>query len=81
MNDVQYLTEYSDGAGYKGPVIKAGAGVQVSELYKFASGRGVVVVAAGGQASDRIRTGNSVLTSTDCGLHRRLYPGRWSFAP
>jgi hypothetical protein len=52
MNDLQYLTEYSDGAGYKGPVIKAGAGVQVSELYKFASGKAVVVVAGGGQVND-----------------------------
>ncbi|CAO2654584.1 Nn.00g113170.m01.CDS01 [Neocucurbitaria sp. VM-36] len=49
LKDIQLLDNYVDGSGYKGPAIKAGAGVQAFELYKFSNERGVVVVAGEGQ--------------------------------
>jgi hypothetical protein len=52
LKDVQYFDDYADESGYKGPAIKAGAGVQAFELYKFASDNGVVAVAGEGQVSD-----------------------------
>jgi hypothetical protein len=79
MNDLQYFTEYVDGA-YKGPAIKAGAGVQVSDLYRFANGKGVVAVAGGGQVCRYHLMGQSVLTVTDIRCHWRLYSRRWPFA-
>lgn len=52
LKDLQFISAYDDGKGYKGPAIKAGAGVQAFELYKFAKGQGVVAVAGEGQARD-----------------------------
>ncbi|KAF2020151.1 FAD binding domain-containing protein [Aaosphaeria arxii CBS 175.79] len=49
LKDIQYIESYVDGSGYKGPAFKAGAGVQVSELYKAASDRGVMVVGSDAQ--------------------------------
>ncbi|KAF2829523.1 hypothetical protein CC86DRAFT_190920 [Ophiobolus disseminans] len=49
LKDIQYFDNYVDESGYKGPAIKAGAGVQAFELYKFANQRGVVAVAGEGQ--------------------------------
>jgi hypothetical protein len=51
LKDMQYFDNYVDDSGYKGPAIKAGAGVQAFELYKFANERNVVAVAGEGQAS------------------------------
>jgi hypothetical protein len=51
LKDMQYFDSYVDDSGYKGPAIKAGAGVQAFELYRFASQRGVVAVAGEGQVS------------------------------
>lgn len=44
LKDMQYFDKY-DGAGYTGPAIKLGGGVQTFELYKFANQKGVVAVA------------------------------------
>ena len=49
LKDTQYFDNYVDESGYKGPAIKAGAGVQAFELYKFANQNGVVAVAGEGQ--------------------------------
>jgi hypothetical protein len=49
LKDIQFIDNYVDESGYKGPAIKAGAGVQAFELYKFASEKGVVAVAGEGQ--------------------------------
>ncbi|KAH3995058.1 hypothetical protein HBI56_237430 [Parastagonospora nodorum] len=49
LKDMQYFDSYVDESGYKGPAIKAGAGVQAFELYKFADQKGVVAVAGEGQ--------------------------------
>jgi hypothetical protein len=46
---MQFFSEYVDESGYKGPALKAGAGVQASELYRFADQHGVVAVAGEGQ--------------------------------
>jgi hypothetical protein len=51
LKDIQYFDNYMDDTGYKGPAIKAGAGVQAFELYKFADQNGVVAVAGEGQVS------------------------------
>lgn len=49
LKDIQYFDNYVDESGYIGPAIKAGAGVQAYELYRFATQRGVVAVAGEGQ--------------------------------
>lgn len=49
LKDVQFFDNYVDESGYKGPAIKAGAGVQAFELYKFANDHGVIAVAGEGQ--------------------------------
>jgi len=49
LKDILFTANYVDESCYKGPVIKAGAGVQAFELYKAASANGVVVVAGEGQ--------------------------------
>jgi hypothetical protein len=49
LKDIQYFDNYVDDSGYKGPAIKAGAGVQAFELYKFANEKKVVAVAGEGQ--------------------------------
>jgi hypothetical protein len=49
LKDMQYFNNYVDDSGYKGPAIKAGAGVQAFELYRFATQLGVVAVAGEGQ--------------------------------
>ncbi|KAF2121183.1 hypothetical protein BDV96DRAFT_484134 [Lophiotrema nucula] len=49
LKDMQFFDNYVDESGYKGPAIKAGAGVQAFELYKFANDHGVVAVAGEGQ--------------------------------
>jgi FAD/FMN-containing dehydrogenase len=49
LKDMQYFDNYVDDSGYKGPAIKASAGVQASELYKFADKYGVLAVAGEGQ--------------------------------
>ncbi|KAH7394884.1 hypothetical protein DE146DRAFT_64081 [Phaeosphaeria sp. MPI-PUGE-AT-0046c] len=49
LKDMQYFDNYVDDSGYKGPAIKAGAGVQAFDLYKFASSKGMVAVAGEGQ--------------------------------
>ncbi|KAL5115093.1 hypothetical protein ACEQ8H_007008 [Pleosporales sp. CAS-2024a] len=49
LKDIAYFDNYVDDSGYTGPAIKAGAGVQAFELYKFANDKGVVAVAGEGQ--------------------------------
>ncbi|KAF1839395.1 FAD-binding domain-containing protein [Decorospora gaudefroyi] len=49
LKDMMFFDNYVDESGYKGPAIKAGAGVQAFELYKFANEHGVVAVAGEGQ--------------------------------
>jgi hypothetical protein len=49
LKDIQYFDNYVDDSGYKGPAIKAGAGVQAFELYEFANEKKVVAVAGEGQ--------------------------------
>ncbi|KAH9881798.1 hypothetical protein J1614_000969 [Plenodomus biglobosus] len=49
LKDMLYIADYVDESDYRGPVIKAGSGVQAFELYKFASDKGVVAVAGEGQ--------------------------------
>ncbi|KAF2845498.1 FAD-binding domain-containing protein [Plenodomus tracheiphilus IPT5] len=49
LKELLYMADYVDESGYRGPAIKAGAGVQAFELYKFANDKGVVAVAGEGQ--------------------------------
>lgn len=49
FKDILFFDNYVDESGYRGPAIKAGAGVQAFELYKFANEHGVVAVAGEGQ--------------------------------
>ncbi|CAI6342256.1 unnamed protein product [Periconia digitata] len=49
LKDIQFFDNYVDESGYKGPAVKAGAGVQAFELYKAVSDKNVVVVAGEGQ--------------------------------
>ncbi|KAH8728568.1 hypothetical protein GQ44DRAFT_674864 [Phaeosphaeriaceae sp. PMI808] len=49
LKNIQYFDNYVDDSGYKGPAIKAGAGVLAFELYRFATQLGVVAVASAGQ--------------------------------
>lgn len=53
LKDMQFIENYVDESGYKGPAIKTGVGVQAFELYKFAHDRGVMVVAGEGQVGDQ----------------------------
>lgn len=50
LKDIQFFDSYTDGS-YKGPAVKAGAGVQAFDLYKAANDKGLVVVGGEGQAS------------------------------
>ena len=54
LKDIMFIDNYVDDSGYRGPAIKAAAGVQAFELYRFANERGVVVVAGEGQVSKRV---------------------------
>lgn len=54
LKDMQYFDNYVDDSGYRGAAIKAGAGVQAFELYKFASSKGVVAVAGEGQVRTHV---------------------------
>jgi hypothetical protein len=56
LKDMQFFDSYADDSGYKGPAVKAGAGVQAFDLYKAANDKGLVVVAGEGQVSDIPRT-------------------------
>jgi hypothetical protein len=49
LKDMLFVDDYIDEFGYQGPALKAGAGVQAFELYRFASEHGVVAVAGEGQ--------------------------------
>jgi hypothetical protein len=49
LKDIQVFDNYVDDSGYKGPAVKAGAGVQAFELYKAVSDKGYAVVAGEGQ--------------------------------
>ncbi|KAF1993650.1 FAD-binding domain-containing protein [Amniculicola lignicola CBS 123094] len=49
FKDIQFFDNYVDESGYRGPAIKAGAGIQAFELYKAANDHGVVVIAGEGQ--------------------------------
>jgi hypothetical protein len=49
LKDMQFFDNYVDDSGYKGPAVKAGAGVQAFDLYKAANDKGLVVVAGEGQ--------------------------------
>ncbi|EFQ95236.1 hypothetical protein PTT_06823 [Pyrenophora teres f. teres 0-1] len=49
LKDMMMLENYVDQSGYRGPAIKAGAGVQAFELYKFADQHGYMAVAGEGQ--------------------------------
>lgn len=49
LKDIQVIDNYVDDSGYKGPAVKAGAGVQAFELYKAVNDKGVIVVAGEGQ--------------------------------
>ena len=51
LKETRFYQNYSDGAGYEGPAIKAGSGVQAFELYKFAHDHNVTVVTQGELAS------------------------------
>jgi FAD/FMN-containing dehydrogenase len=53
LKDMMFFDSYVDESGYRGPSIKAGAGVQAFELYKFANDHGVVAVAGEGQVRNR----------------------------
>jgi hypothetical protein len=50
LKDIQFFDNYVDG-NYKGPAVKAGAGVQAFDLYKAANSKGLVVVGGEGQVS------------------------------
>lgn len=49
LKDIEFFKNYVDASGYRGPAIKAAAGVQAFELYKFANQNSVVAVAGEGQ--------------------------------
>ncbi|RMZ72536.1 fad binding domain-containing [Pyrenophora seminiperda CCB06] len=49
LKDMMMLENYVDESGYRGPAIKAGAGVETFELYKFANQHGYVAVGGEGQ--------------------------------
>ncbi|KAF1955810.1 FAD binding domain-containing protein [Byssothecium circinans] len=49
LKDIQVFDNYVDDSGYKGPAVKAGAGVQAFELYKAVSDKGYAVVAGEGR--------------------------------
>lgn len=49
LKDIQFFDNYVDDSGYKGPAVKAGAGVQAFGLYKAANDKGLVVVGGEGQ--------------------------------
>lgn len=49
LKDIQWFDNYVDDSGYKGPAVKAGAGIQAYELYKAANDKGLVVVGGEGQ--------------------------------
>ena len=49
LKDMMFFDDYVNEAEYRGPAIKAGAGVQAFELYRFANDHGVVAVAGEGQ--------------------------------
>lgn len=55
LKDLQFFDNYVDESGYKGPAIKAGAGVQAFELYKFANEHGVMAIAGEGQVCGKLR--------------------------
>lgn len=61
LKDIQYFDNYMDESGYKGSAIKAGAGVQAFELYKFADQKGVVAVAGEGQVCERRLSSEAIL--------------------
>lgn len=44
LKDLQYIPKYSGPGGYKGPAIKAGAGVEGRDLYEFGHQYGVTTV-------------------------------------
>lgn len=48
LKDIQFFDSYVDG-NYKGPAVKAGAGVQAFDLYKAANDKGFIVVGGEGQ--------------------------------
>lgn len=48
LKDIQVFDAYIDGS-YNGPAVKAGAGVQASDLYKAANDKGLIVVGGEGQ--------------------------------
>ncbi|KAF2645582.1 FAD binding domain-containing protein [Massarina eburnea CBS 473.64] len=48
LKDIQVFDNYVDDSGYRGPAVKAGAGVQAFELYKAVSDKGYAVVAGEG---------------------------------
>jgi hypothetical protein len=54
LKDMLFVDDYIDESGYRGPAIKAAAGVQAFELYKFAGEHGVVAVAGEGQVGRRL---------------------------
>lgn len=50
LKDIQFLPNYvQDGGGYKGPVFKAGSGVQAWEIYEAANKQKMVVVGGEGR--------------------------------
>ena len=61
LKDIQFLDNYVDGA-YKGPAVKAGAGVQAFDLYKAANSKGLVVVGGEGQVSRKNMSKTLVLS-------------------
>lgn len=76
LKDIQFIDNYVDGSGYKGPAVKAGAGVQAFELYKAANDKGVVVVAGEGQVENPTCTACFSLLIPDRRRHGRLHPRR-----
>lgn len=54
LKDIQFIDNYVD-SNYKGPAVKAGAGVQAFDLYKAADSKGLVVVGGEGQVSATLR--------------------------
>jgi hypothetical protein len=51
LKDLQVFDNYVDDSGYKGPAIKAGAGVQALDIYRAANEKGLVVVGGERQVS------------------------------
>jgi hypothetical protein len=45
LKDMQFFDNYVDDSGYRGSAIKAGSGVQTSELYRFANTHGMMAIA------------------------------------